>query len=169
MPVSYCFTQEQIAELEAAKKKNKNKNVDKRLEALLLRAQNQPRKKVAEKTGFCVQHITELTAIYHNKGLAAITENNYKGNHRNMSYEDEAELLSEFDKAAEEGQIIEVSEILKAYEKKAGRSFEKDHGRIYRVLKRHNFRKVMPRSKHPKSANPEALEASKKLKLACKT
>ncbi len=52
MPKIYQFTEEQIREIEEAKKKNNNKNVDKRLEALLLRAQNVNREKVAEKTGF---------------------------------------------------------------------------------------------------------------------
>jgi transposase len=149
--------------LEAAKKKNKNKNVDRRLETLLLRAQNVKREKVAEKTGFCKQYITDLTAAYHNNGMSVIVENHYKGNHRNMSFEEEKKLLEAFENAAESGQVIEVSDILRAYEEKLGRSFEKDHGRIYRVLKRHGFRKVMPRSRHPKSATPEAIEASKKL------
>ncbi len=161
----YQFTEEQVAELETAKKKNKNKSVDKRLEALLLRAKKEKREKVAEKTGFCKQYITDLTAAYHNKGLSSIVENHYKGNHRNMSFEEEEKLLETFKKAAESGQLIEVSDILRAYEEKLGRSFEKDHGRIYRVLQRHDFRKVMPRSKRPKSATPEAIEASKKLTL----
>jgi transposase len=167
MPMTHRFSEEQITELKVAKKKNKNKNVDKRLEALILRAENVSREKVAEKTGFCKQHVTQLTAAYHKNGLAAIVQNHYKGNHRNMSFEEEKELLEEFEKKAESGQIVEVSDILRAYENKLGRSVEKDHGRIYRVLKRHDFRKVMPRSKHPKSATPEAIEASKKLtKLA---
>ena len=165
MPRSYQFSNEQIEELEAARKQNKNKNVDKRLEALLLRAQKVSRDRVAEKTGFCKQYITDLTSAYHNKGLSAIVENHYKGNHRNMSYEEEEMLLEPFAKAAEEGQIVEVSCIIKAYEEKLGRSIEKSHGHIYQMLKRHNFRKVMPRSRHPKKATPEAIDASKKLTI----
>jgi hypothetical protein len=80
-----------------------------------------------------------------------------------MSFEEEAELLRPFVEAAEAGQVVEVSAILEAYEAKLGRTFEKDHGRIYRVLERHGFRKVMPRSKHPNKASDEAIEASKKL------
>ncbi|WP_414153386.1 winged helix-turn-helix domain-containing protein [Peptoniphilus sp.] len=34
---------------------------------------------------------------------------------------------------------------------------------MYRVLKRHGFRKIMPRSKHPKKASKEVIETSKKL------
>lgn len=163
MPKSYQFNEKQIAEIEGAKKKNKNKNVDKRLEALLLRAQKEKREKVSEKTGFCKQYITDLTAAYHNNGLAAVVEKHYTGNRRNMSYEEEEKLLEPFMKAAEAGQVIEVGDILRAYEKKLGRSLEKSHGHIYQVLKRHDFRKVMPRSQHPKKASPEAIEASKKL------
>ena len=37
------------------------------------------------------------------------------GNRRNMSYEEETEILATFKKRAELGQIVEVSEIKKVY------------------------------------------------------
>lgn len=80
-----------------------------------------------------------------------------------MSYEEEEELLNQFKQEAAEGGTIDVSAILAAYEEKLGRSFEKSHGRIYDVLKRHGWRKVMPRSQHPNKASEEEIEASKKL------
>ena len=163
MPKTYRFSGEQIAELETAARKNKNKNIEKRLKALLLRGEGVKREEVSKITGFSVAHITQLTSKYQNNGISAIIENHYQGNHRNLSFREKTELLIPFMKAAESGQLVEISEILKAYELKLGRTFEKDHGRIYRVLKRHGFRKVMPRSKHPKKANDEAIEASKKL------
>lgn len=165
MSKSYQFSEEQIAEIKAAKKKNKNKRVDKRLDALLLRSENLSRAKVSEKTGFCKQYITDLTKIYHTKGIGAITENHYKGNHRNMSISEEKELLESFETAAKNGQIVEVSDILRAYEEKLGRSLEKSHGHIYQVLKRHGFRKVMPRSRHPKKSSDEEIDSSKKLTI----
>ena len=163
MPKTYCFSGEQVTELEAAKKKNKNKNVDKRLEALLLRASGMKRSEVSAKTGFCKQYITDLTSNYHQNGISVIVENQYVGNHRNLSFEEEAALLEPFKTAAEAGQIVSIRENLAAYEAKIGRSTEKDHGRIYRVLARHEWRKVMPRSKHPNRASDEVIEASKKL------
>jgi hypothetical protein len=163
MPKAYRFSDEQVVELESAKKKNKNKNVDKRLEALLLRAKAVKRADVSTKTGFCKQYITDLTANYQKNGISAIVENQYGGNHRNLSFEEEAALLAPFKEAAARGQVVSVGDILAAYEEKIGRSVEKDHGRIYRVLARHEWRKVMPRSKHPNKASDEAIEASKKL------
>ena len=45
----------------------------------------------------------------------------------------------------------------------------KDTGRVYvySVLKRHGWSKKMPRSRHPKAADEEACEASKKLNPVC--
>ena len=166
MPKIYIFSEEQVRELEGAQKKNKDKNVDRRLEALLRRAAGEKRGEVAVKTGFCKQYVSDLTANYHKNGLSAIVDNHYHGNHRNMSFEEEAELLQTFTQAAEEGKVVETGDILRAYEEKLGRRFDKDHGRIYRVLERHEWRKVMPRSRHPKKASPEVIETSKKLTIA---
>ena len=47
------------------------------------------------------------------------------------------------------------------YEEKVGHPI--GNSQIYRVLHRHNWRKVMPRSKHPNKASEEVIEASKKL------
>ena len=168
MPKTYQFTEAQIAELEAAKRKNKDKNVDKRLEALLMRGAKISRAVVSEKTGFCKQYISDLTANYQQNGLPAIVENHCGGNRRNMSFEEEAALLAPFIESAKAGNQVEVSAILQAYEAKLGRSCEKDHGRIYRVLARHGWRKIMPRSKHPKKASEAEIEASKKLTLVSK-
>ena len=55
----------------------------------------------------------------------------------------------------------DVKAIKAAYDKKVGH--ETGHGQIYFVLHRHGWSKKLPRSKHPKSATPEAIDASKKL------
>ena len=80
----------------------------------------------------------------------------------NMSFEEEAALLEQFKAKAEKGLLVETSEIKEAYDKAIGH--RSSSAQIYRVLHRHGWRKVMPRSKHPKKATDEAIEASKKLK-----
>jgi transposase len=162
MPKAHTFTEAQIKEIEDARKKNKNKNVARRLEALYLRTQGQTREKIAERTGYNPQHITELTAKYMKGGLQAVAGNNYKGNHHLLSFEEEEEILKPFIELSEKGQIVEVSAIKKAFEKKFGKE-NKSHGHIYAILKRHGWRKTMPRSKHPNKATEEVIEASKKL------
>ena len=164
MPKRYYINEEQVKELEEARKRNKDKNVEKRLQALLLHAQGKTREKTAELTGFVKSYISELVSKYSNKGITAIIENNYHGNHRNMSFAEEEALLEPFRKAAEAGQIVEVSEIKRAYEEATGQSLETNCGQIYNVLHRHGWHKIMPRSKHPNKASEEAIEASRKLK-----
>lgn len=161
MPFTYKFSEEQVEELTEARKKTKGKNVYKRLTALLMRAEGKKRKEVAEATGYKISYLSELTEKYMTNGLEAIVGNHYKGNSRNMTFEEEAEFLERFQKTSEAGQIIAVSEIKKAYDEAIGH--EAGSGQIYMVLRRHGWRKVKPRSRHPKKASDEAIEASKKL------
>jgi transposase len=63
---------------------------------------------------------------------------------------------------ATEGKFVRIAEIKQAFEEMSGVKY-KSSG-FYKLLKRHDWRKVMPRGKHPKKASEEAMEASKKLK-----
>ena len=78
-----------------------------------------------------------------------------------MSVEEEAAILAPFQERAEKGEMVEVSEIAKAYQSAVAHPVSK--GQIYCVLHRHGWRKVMPRSKHPQKASDEEIAASKKL------
>lgn len=161
MKAKYTITQENKREIEAARKKNKNKNVEKRLMALSLRADGKTHREIAEMTGFNVRYVGDLVENYCKNGLEAITGNHYKGNRRNMSYKEEEEFLEQYQKQAADGQIIDTGVIRKAYEEKVGHSI--GGSQIYYVLRRHGWRKVMPRSKHPNKASEEVIETSKKL------
>jgi transposase len=161
MPIRYQINEDKVTELEKARKENKDKNIERRLRALLLHAEGKSRSEIADKTGFVKTYISELVAKYCNNGIMAIVENKYPGNRRNMSLEEEKALLDGFRDLAEQGQVIEVSDIKKAYEEKVGHTI--GGSQIYYVLRRHGWRKVMPRSKHPNKASDEAIEASKKL------
>ena len=166
MACRYTFTEEQIEALTHAAKENKKKGVDRRLRALLMRAKGKTLAEVVQATGYSISNITKLVRTYRAGGLAAIVENHYGGNHRNMSYEEEAALLEPFSKKAEAGQMVEVTEMETAYREAVGHSI--GTAQIYYVLHRHQWRKVMPRSKHPKKASEEVIEASKKLTIASK-
>ena len=57
---------------------------------------------------------------------------------------------------------MDIKEIVAAYQKAVPHKIR--DMQIYSVLHRHGWRKIMPRSRHPKKASEEAIEASKKLK-----
>ena len=157
----YVFTGEEIAAIQEARRKNRDKKVDRRLKALELKAAGRTGEEIAKLTDYNPGYISKLAAKYRKGGIEAITGNHYGGNHRNMTYEEEAELLEQYIQAADGGHITDVSDIKTAYDEKIGH--ETGHGQIYNVLHRHGWSKKLPRSKHPKSAAPEAIEASKKL------
>ena len=165
MSSRYKFSAEEIAEIQKARKRTADKRVDRRLKALEMRAQGQSAEDVARACEYHPSYITTLVAKYRKGGLAAITENHYPGNRRNMSVEQEAAILEPFQKRIEAGVMVEISEIKAAYQK------EVDHpisaAQIYYVLHRHGLRKIMPRSQHPKKASEEVIETSKKLKRNC--
>ncbi len=163
MAKKYEINAEKMEELQSARKKNRDKKIDRRLQALILYGEGHTGKDTSAATGYSRQYLYELYQKYSANGLEAITGNHYKGNHRNMSYEEEAAFLEQFVEDADGGRITDVSTIKAAYDEKVGH--ETGHGQIYYVLHRHGWRKKLPRSKHPKSADPEAVEASKKLTL----
>jgi len=167
MPKRNVIDPKEVKKIEAVRKANKDKTIDKWLEVLLLHAEGKSRKEIAVKTGYKEQYITELVGEYQAVGLTEFARKQYKGNHRNMSLAEEIAFLEAFKKAAEAGQIIEVGEIKTAYEEKVGHSISS--GQIYRLLRRHGWRKVMPRSKHPDKASDEAIKASKKLTVPFRT
>ena len=166
MASRYKFSEEEIKAIEKKRKENKDKRAEARLKALELRAKGAKAKEVAEATGFHAAYVTQLVGKYRKKGLEAIAGNHYGGNHRNMSEAEEAEILAPFKERAEKGELVEISEIAKAYQSAVDHPVSRSQ--IYFVLHRHGWRKVMPRSKHPKKASDEEIMASKKLTLLSK-
>ena len=155
------FTDEQIAEIEEARKTNKNKNVDRRLRVLVYRIEGQKAACIAEKTGFHPTYARALVAKYFREGLQAIIGKKRVGNRRNITLEQETKFLGQFKERANKGELVTVKEIKNAYCELIGHECGK--GQIYRVLARHGWRKIKPRPQHPGKASEAEIEASKKL------
>jgi transposase len=151
-------------EYEAAKalaKKNQNKRVDKRLQVLILRYEGLKDQEIGDKLGYHRKRVSQLCAEYARIGLEEYARHKYGGNHRALTNEEEAEILEKFEKKAEKGEVVTVREINDELDKIRGKDTGK--GYVYNVLARHGWRKVMPRSRHPKAADEATVEASKKL------
>ncbi len=156
------ISEEEYTAIKAAAKANKNKRVEKRLEVLELRYEGKSNAEITARTGFNERYVTTLMRIYRQQGLAEYMRIKQKSHRRNLSEAEEAEVLAECEQEAEAGQILSVSMVREKLEKKLGRESSANY--VYRVLKRQGWRKVMPRSKHPKAASKEEQDSSKKLK-----
>ena len=162
MPTTYRLDQEDAEKLREAMKETKNKNAYRRLEAVALRAEGKSNDEIAEITKYHPKRVSQIVSLYCNKGIAAIGEDRRKGgNNRNLSLAEEEAFLEGFLKEAESGHILTVADIKSAYDELTGK--ESATSTVYFMLERHGWRKLMPRSAHPKKADAEAIEASKKL------
>ena len=163
LTMKFEITAEQKQEIEEARKKNKDKRIEAKLKALSMRANGFKSKAIGEATGFHPAYVSTIVSKYIHGGIEAIGGNHYPGNRRNMSFQEEEALLEPFMAQAEKGQMLDTAELEKRYEEAVGHRI--GSGQIYRVLQRHDWRKVMPRSKHPKKASEEVIETSKKLTM----
>ena len=164
MESKYKISKENAEEIKEYRKKVKDKYLDRRLHALQLLGEGVKPKKIAEKLDADKRQISMWAKNFCQRGgIEGFVKKGGGRFHENMSYEDETKLLEQFKSQAEKGKIIEISEIKAEYDKILGR--ETNPSQIYNVLNRHNWRKVMPRSKHPQKAGSETIEASKKLTL----
>ena len=154
------------AEYEAIKAKEaatKDKKISRRLRALMLWHEGKSLKQIGEMLGVHPMSVNQMCRRYREQGLEEYARNKYTSHRHLLSKEQEAEILEQF--KGQEGKQITAREIKAALDEACG----KDTGRayVYRVLKRNEWSKKMPRSKHPKAANEEACEASKKLNSPC--
>ena len=163
MPKTYKISAENAAEIEEIRKTNTDKKVDRRLYAVQLRGEGLTNDEIAQKLDTSDKMVSQWVSAYiNNGGIAALLPKERIGMHRNLSIEEEKKFLSAYTKQAEAGQIVDLNELKAAYIEKVGHSI--GGSQIYRMLERHGWRKVMPRSKHPQKASDGAIEASKKLK-----
>ena len=163
MTKAYKISAENAAEIKEVRKTITDKKVDRRLYAVQLRGEGLTNDEIAQKLDTSDKMVSQWVSAYiKNGGITALLPKERIGMHRNLSIEEEKEFLSAYTKQAEAGQIIDLNELKAAYIEKVGHSI--GGSQIYRMLERHGWSKVMPRSKHPQKVSNEAIEASKKLK-----
>ena len=111
-------------------------------------------KDIARHTGVSVKTVHKLISTYNRLGVVAV-ETPGKGGRRNeyMTLEEERELLTPFFELAKKGVLTTIAQIKQEFEKRVGH--EVDETTIYRLLKRHEWRKLVPRPFHPKANKEE--------------
>lgn len=133
----------------------------KRIQCIYFKAKyDKTPEEIADMVGYNVAYVKQIQANFWKYGESSLDIKSRGGRRReNLKYEEEKALIDQFNKEAEKGGIIEVSKIKAAYENKLGKQVAKST--VYRMLKRHDWRKIAPRTKHPKS-DKEAIEDFKK-------
>lgn len=119
-----------------------------------------PLMEIACHLGLAWQTVRNLVSQYNRLGPEAI-EGPGKGGRRRayMDLKEEAEFIEQFFERASTGKIATVTEIKRAWEKTLGHSVHKTT--VYRLLRRHGWRKIVPRPFHVQAKDKEQEEFKK--------
>jgi len=119
-----------------------------------------PAQAIATQLGVSRPFVAKISSLYKRFGPPGL-ETSGPGGRRNayLSQDEEIVFLAPFLERAAQGDIVTVKLIHLAFEQHIGHTV--DDSTIYRLLQRHQWRKVMPRSSHP-DADPEAQATFKK-------
>ena len=124
-------------------------------------SQGKTAKEIATITNYSEQQVRAIISGYFNHGLQVLYDLNKpkKRKHGNMTVEEEKSFIASYIDKAKRGEIIVVRNIQKVYEEKIGKKTSSSV--IYNILHRHGWRKIVPRSAHPKR-DPIRAKAFKK-------
>lgn len=132
---------------------------------ILLSVSFNPNKKAQEYASFLglsKSKIYKVVQLYNKQG-ASFADNVHWGGRRSktshMSFEEEKQMMEELRTEAIKGKILVAKYIRELVEKKIGKKVSDDY--LWDLLKRHNWKKKMPRPEHPKR-NKSAQEDFKK-------
>lgn len=137
-------------ELRKALKVARSAAETKRLQAVLMRSigDSSP-EEIAVVTGLSVTSVRILHSTFRTKGLAGLLGPGRGGaRRRNLTQTEEAAVLAPFVDPSKTGGVVIVRAIHEAYAKAVGRPVASST--VYRLLARHGWRKITPRTKHPK-------------------
>lgn len=119
---------------------------------------------IADITTYYPASVRRIQSKYRKHGIGALSSKSKGGRyHQKLSLADEQVFIADLATKAERGQIIEISEIHRAYEEKVGKPVGKST--VYALLRRHQWRKVVPRPQHPKH-DEQAVDSFKKIPQA---
>lgn len=129
---------------------------------VVLNATIRPRlaKDIAEHVGVGTQTVHNWMSVYNRFGPEAFFDKKpRKPSPKLLTDEEERSFIEPFIQKASTGQIATAAQIQQAFEDFLG--FTVHHSTVYRLLERHQWRKVIPRPAHPKG-DPRTQEDFKK-------
>jgi transposase len=158
------FDSKQRSQIRHWKKKTREAKLYRKIEVLDYAAKGYTHREISNLTDFSISRISDLVREFIKNGIGYFTKEHRRGNsRRNLTSEQEEQIINEYREKAINGQVVSLSEMKKRYEEIRGK--ETANSTFYDFLKRMKWRRVMPRGSHPKKATEEAIDASKKLTI----
>jgi transposase len=150
-----------IEEVARLLRSERNKRVFQRLQIVYWRMSGLTIEAAAKQSGLGLTTVKRITKAYKESGYEGV-RSHYEGSHyRKLSFAEEERILNGLVSRSKQGEFVRIKEMKAAFEVEAGVTYHKNA--FYLLLKRHGWRKLMPRGAHPKAADEAACEAAKKL------
>lgn len=163
----YTITPEQASQVRSIIKQYEKTSAYRKLQVIMLIGEGESAEVAANITLYHVKWVYELVKRFSTQSFDSFVKDGRGGaNHRNLTDEQEQKILDKFKEEAVKGRVVDLSEAKKEYEELRGKKTA--NSTFYAFLHRNKWRHVMPRGQHPKKANDEAIEASKKLTFSSK-
>ena len=146
-----AFPQDDTKHLLKLMKEAKSKLEFQRIQCVWMRFKKHlPAPDIADLIGWNVSSVRRVHAQYYKDGDTIFNGVHRGGRHReNLSKKEEGKLLGQFFDKAKDGGILVENEIRMAYEREVGHQVPKST--VYRMLARHDWRKIVPYRRHPKA------------------
>jgi transposase len=153
-------TKRQIRQLKTALRWKIPDGQRQRIQMVLLRESGMTQPAIAAAMGVSLSTVNRAHMAFDHGGIKALKPKPCGGRQReNMTVAEEKALLAGFGKAAGAGEMLNIHDLKRAYERAIGHATS--NSTIYNLLDRHGWRKLMPRPFHPKR-DVEAQKAFKK-------
>lgn len=148
--IKYEFSAAIGQEVYKLMKESKELEQYKRMQAVYFRAcYKEKARKIAERTGLSIGTVWNIHSRWKRQGMSIFDAKDTGGRLReHLSFEEEKRLLKQFENEGVKGGILEVKVVHEAYKASIGKNIALST--TYRMLDRHNWRKIMPRPRHPK-------------------
>lgn len=109
-----------------------------------------PAKEIGMHVGLAKQTVNNLVSAYNRYGPEALETPGKGGRRRSyLSLEEEKAFVESFKERSKKGEIATVKEIKASLEQRVGHSVTPST--VYKMIKRHDWRKVIPRPRHKKA------------------
>ncbi|MBN2643593.1 MAG: winged helix-turn-helix domain-containing protein [Victivallales bacterium] len=158
-----------LSENELSKRMKEAESIDqfRRYQVIYLRLTNPKMslKQVASTCAVAYRTVVTWTWYYNKHGAEKYILSGRGGRRKaHLSEKKELKLLEKLSSKATKGQVITALAVKKAAEKEVGHELPKDYA--YDLMHRHNWRKIVPHTHHPKK-NAEAQQSFKKTSRPC--
>ena len=138
--VKHKITEKEYKAILEFAKTNTHEHIARKLQVLKLRYEGFSDKEIALRTNYSLSRISILCRSFKELGLEEYAKPKQTANHRNLSHEEEVNIITEFYQRADAGERVTVHIIRAGLAEKLGQKVNAKY--VYNLLARHGWKNI---------------------------